>query len=117
MLTLELDLVLNNQSLALVVNLLGELGGNGMVGGGVLDNKTLIAVNSLVLDGLLNCPFADVCPLLLGASCVLLRVRGLPSLVPVVGELFKEVSLEVGRLYSDMLAINRPPPELMRSSV
>lgn len=86
-----------------------------MVSGGVLDNKTLIAVNSLVLDRLLNGPLADVCPLLLRAGRILLCVRGLPSLVPVVGELFKEVSLEVGRLYSDVLADNRPPSELISS--
>ncbi|KAI6761764.1 hypothetical protein HG531_002317 [Fusarium graminearum] len=92
---LHLDLVLNNKSLALVVNLLGELGGDSVVSGGVLDNKTLIAVNSLVLDRLLNGPLADVCPLLLRAGRILLCVRGLPSLVPVVGELFKEVSLEL----------------------
>jgi hypothetical protein len=114
-LTLELDLVLNNKSLALVVNLLGELGGDGVVSGGVLYNKTLVAVNSLVLDGLLNCPLADVCPLLLRAGRVLLCVRGLPSLVPVVGELFKEVSLDVCRLSSDGLANNRPLGELISS--
>lgn len=100
-LTLKLDLILNNEGLALVVNLLGELGRDGMVSSGVLDNETLVALNSLVDDGLLDGPLADVGPfltLLFGAGRVLLRVRGLPSLVPVVGELLKEVGLDGGGL-------------------
>jgi hypothetical protein len=45
-LTLKLDLVLYNQSLALVVNLLGKLGGNGMMGSSILDHQTLITIDS-----------------------------------------------------------------------
>lgn len=108
-LTLELDLVLDNEGLALVVNLLGELGRDGMVSSGVLDNETLIALHSLVDDGLLDGPLADVGPfltLLVGAGRVLLRVRGLPSLVPVVGELLKEVGLDGGGLRDRVSASN-----------
>jgi hypothetical protein len=75
-----------------------------MVSSRVLDNKTLITIDSLVLNGLLDGPLADVCPFLLGASCILLRVRGLPSLVPIVGELLKEVGLKCGRLQDNALA-------------
>jgi hypothetical protein len=68
-----------------------------MVSSRVLDNKTLITIDSLVLNGLLDGPLANVCPFLLRAGCVLLCVRGLPSLVPIVGELLKEVGLKCGR--------------------
>lgn len=96
--TLELGLVLNNQSLALVVNLLGELGGDGVVSGLVLDNQALVALHSLVDGGLLDGPLADVRPLLLLLACaleVLLCVGRLPSCLPVIGELLKEWTLEV----------------------
>ena len=63
-LTLQLDLVLNDESLALVVNLLGELGGDGVVGGGVLDDKTLVVVDALEDGRLFDSPFTNVCPLL-----------------------------------------------------
>lgn len=77
-----------------------------MVSSRVLDNKTLITVDSLVLNGLLDGPLANVCPFLLGTGCILLRVRGLPSLVPIVGELLKEVGLECSRLKNHALAVN-----------
>lgn len=96
--TLELDLVLDNKSLALVVNLLGELGGDGVVSGLVLDNQALVSLNSLVDGGLLDSPLANVGPLLLLLACagkVLLCVGRLPSCLPVIGELLKEWSLEV----------------------
>ncbi len=96
-LTLKLDLILNDEGLALVVDLLGELGRDGVVGGGVLDNKTLVTLHSLVDGGLLNSPLADVRPLLIILG-VLLGVGRLPPLLPVIGELFQEGSLELGRL-------------------
>jgi hypothetical protein len=77
-----------------------------MVSSRVLDNKTLITIDSLVLNGLLDGPLANVCPFLLRAGCVLLCVRGLPSLVPIVGELLKEVGLKCGRLQDNALAVN-----------
>jgi hypothetical protein len=98
MLTLQLHLILDDEGVVLVVNLLRELGGNSMVRRRVLDNKTFIALDALVLYGLFNGPLANISPFLLGARCVLLRVRGLPSLVPVVGELLEEVGLDNGRL-------------------
>lgn len=107
-LTLKLHLVLNNEGLALVVNLLGELGRDGVVSGGVLDDKTLVALNSLVLVGLLNSPLANVGPFLfllslVGAASVLLGVRRLPSRLPVIGELLQEVRLDGGRLRNENL--------------
>ena len=99
-LTLQLDLVLNNQGLVGVVNLVGELGGNSMVGRLVLDNKTLLALHTLEDVGLLNRPLANVGPLLISASGVLLGVGGLPSRLPVVGKLLDETGgrLQGGRL-------------------
>lgn len=70
-----------------------------MVSGGVLDDKALVALNALVDSRLLNGPLANVRPLLV-ALCVLLGVRGLPPLLPVVGELLEERRLKLGRLYS-----------------
>jgi hypothetical protein len=97
-LTLQLDLVLDHQGLTLGVDLLGELGRDGVVGSGVLDDKTLVAFHAFVDGGLLNCPLADVCPFLVAALGVLLGVRRLPPLLPVVGELLKEGGLKLGRL-------------------
>lgn len=96
-LTLELDLILDNESLALVVNLLGELGRDGVVSSRVLDNKTLVTLHALVDLGLLDSPLADVGPFLL-VLAVLLGVGRVPSGLPVVGELLKERSLEGGGL-------------------
>jgi hypothetical protein len=76
-LTLRLDLVLNNQGLALVVNLLGELGGDGVVGSGVLYDQTLVTIDTLEDGGLLDSPFANVGPIIL-RLVVLLRVGRLP---------------------------------------
>ena len=101
--TLKLDLVLDDKGLARVVNLLGELGRDGVVGGGILDNKTLVALDALELERLLHRPFTDKRPLLVlllvGAGEVLLGVGSLPALVPVVGELLDEVRLDGGRLW------------------
>lgn len=73
-----------------------------MVCGRVLDNQTLITVDALVLDGLLDGPFTNVCPLFVGViSGFLLGVGRLPSLVPVIGELLEEVPLESGGLQSN----------------
>lgn len=70
-----------------------------MVSGRVLHHQALIALDALVLEGLLHSPFADEGPflfvvLLVGPSDVLLSVGSLPSLVPVVGELLEEVRLD-----------------------
>lgn len=101
-LTLKLDFILDDKSLVLVVKLLGELGRDGMVGSRVFDNQALVALDALVLGGLLDGPFTDICPLLLlvlvGARQVLLGVGRLPALLPVVGELLEEIGLDCGRL-------------------
>lgn len=99
-LTLELDLILDNEGLALVLNLLRELGRDGMMSCGVLDHKTLVTFHALVDMRLLDGPFSYVCPflILVGPLGVLLGVRGLPSRFPIVGELLDEVTLYFSRL-------------------
>ena len=98
---MKLDLVLHNKCFALVVNLLWELGRDGMMSSSVLDYQTLITLHSLEDGWLLDGPFADVCPLLilfLGTFGVLLGVGRLPSGLPVICKLFNEVCLQLGRL-------------------
>ena len=109
LLTLKLDLILDNEGLILVIDFLGEFGRDSMVSGRVLDNEALVALDALVLDGLLDSPFSNVRPLLLllvGAGRVLLRVRRLPALLPVIGELLQEVGLERSGLRDARLAVN-----------
>lgn len=95
---LRLDLILDYQGLALVVNLLGELGRDGVVRSRVLHDETLVTLHSLEDGGLLNSPLANEGPVLIGLGVVLLRVRELPPGLPVVGELLQEGSLESSRL-------------------
>ena len=95
---LGLNLILDHQGLPLVVNLLGELGGDSVVSSRVLDDQTLVALNTLEDSGLLDRPLANVGPVLIGLGVILLCVRALPSGLPVVGELLKEGSLKGGRL-------------------
>ena len=66
-LTLELDLILNHQGVVGVIDGLGELGGDGMVGSWVLDHETLIAFDTLVDGGFLNGPLSDIGPVLIGS--------------------------------------------------
>jgi hypothetical protein len=98
-LTLELDLVLNNEGVTLVVNGLGELGRDGVVGSRVLDDQALVALHTLQHGRLFNRPSADVGPFLIVGLDVLLCVRGLPPALPVVCELLEERRLELGRLH------------------
>jgi hypothetical protein len=97
-LTLKLHLILNDKGVILVVDSLVKLGGNGMVSSLVLDDETLVALNTLQDGGLLDGPVTDVCPFLIVGLDVLLGVRGLPPGLPVVCELFKERCLECGGL-------------------
>lgn len=97
-LTLKLHLILNDEGVILVVDSLVKLGGNGMVSSLVLDDETLVALNTLQDGGLLNGPVTDVRPFLIVGLDVLLGVRGLPPSLPVVCELFKERCLECGGL-------------------
>jgi hypothetical protein len=96
--TLKLDLVLYNKTLALGVDLLREDGGNGVVSGRVFHNETFVTIQTLEDDGFLDSPLANIGPFFLGTLHVFLGVRGLPSFLPVICELLKEFSLEVGRL-------------------
>jgi hypothetical protein len=100
-LTLELDFILNNEGLSLVVDLLGKLGRDGVMSGGILDDETFVALHTLVDMGLLNSPFTNVSPflvLVLGVLHVLLGMRWLPCCIPTVYELLDKVSLNGGRL-------------------
>lgn len=100
-LTLQLNLVLHNEGLALVVNLLGEFGRDRMMSSGVLDNKALVSIDAFVLSRLFDSPLADICPFFFGlvrTSHILLGVGRLPSLIPIIGELLKEVRLQRGGL-------------------
>ena len=56
---LGLHLILHDQGLALVVNLLGELGRDGVVSSLCLGNETLVALNKDGF-GILDLPLADV---------------------------------------------------------
>ena len=109
MLTLKLDLVLNNESLALIVDLLWEFGRDGVVSSRVLDNETLIALHSLEDSWLLDSPFSNICPLLIFVRTlgVLLGMGWLPSRLPVICELLDEVGLDGGVLQRDMSVSNR----------
>lgn len=60
--TLELDLILNYEGLALVIYSLVELGGNGVMSCGVLDHKTFVFFNSLENGRLLNGPGPNIGP-------------------------------------------------------
>ena len=97
-LTLRLDLVLNHQSLALVVNLLGELGGNGVVSRRVLHDKTLVTLNSLENGRFFDGPLTNVGPLFLRLGVVLFGLGRSPSGFPALGELFEERRLQGCRL-------------------
>lgn len=97
-LTLRLDLILNHQRLALVINLLGELGRDGVVSGRILHNETLVAFNSLENGRLFDGPVTDISPVILRFRVLLLGVGRDPSGIPAFGELFEERRFQVCRL-------------------
>lgn len=76
------------------------------MGRNILDDQTLVSLNTLEDRGFLNGPFADVRPVLLGLGVFLLRMRGIPSRLPVIGKLFQERSLKLGGL-NEMKSANR----------
>lgn len=69
-----------------------------MVGSDVLDDETLVTLHTLEDSGLLDGPFTNIGPVLLGLGVLLLSVRGSPPGVPVIGELLQERSLDGGGL-------------------
>jgi hypothetical protein len=97
-LTLKLDFVLYDQSLALVINLGGEFRRNGMMGSWVLEDEAFVALHARVDSGLLYRPFSNVRPVFFTLGVLLLRMRNLPSCLPVISELFEEGSFQGGRL-------------------
>ena len=86
-LTLRLDLILNHQRLALVINFLGELGGDGVVSGRILHNETLVALDSLENGGLFDGPITDISPVILRLRVLFFGVGRDPSGIPAFGEL------------------------------
>ena len=94
--TLKFDFVLDNEGLALVVNDLGKLGRNGMMSGLVFENETLVTLHALEDCRLFDRPGADIGPVLV--SVCLFCVRGLPSCLPVIGELLQKRSFYAGGL-------------------
>jgi hypothetical protein len=97
-LTLKLNLILYNQSLALVVNLGGKFGRDSMVSSGILDDETFVTLHARVDSGLLYRPLSNICPVFFTLGVLLLRMRNLPSCLPVISELFEEGSFQGGRL-------------------
>jgi hypothetical protein len=95
---LEFDLILHNKSLVLVVDLGREFGRDGVVSSGVLENKTLVTLDTREDGGLFNRPLANVGPVFIALGVFLLCVGDLPSRIPVVGELFEKGCLEGSRL-------------------
>ena len=96
--TLELDFVLNDQVLALVVDLLREFGGDGVVGSWIFHHETFVALDPFQNRGLFHGPFADVCPFLGRFGIFLLGRGSLPPRLPAVRELLVEGSCDLGRL-------------------
>ena len=70
--TLKFDLILDNKCLCLVVDLLGKLCRDGVVGGRILDDKSFVTLNALKGLWLLNSPFANVGPIFFAFGIVLL---------------------------------------------
>ena len=103
--TLRFNLILNNQSLALVVDLLGKDGRDGMMGSGILDDETLVAFNAGEDGRLLDSPGTNVGPILVGLGISLFGVRRGPSRLPVIGELLEEGSFDGRRLEQQLIQI------------
>lgn len=97
-LTLKLDLILNDKVLALRVDGLLEYARDGMMRGRILRDQTLVTVDALEHFRLLVGPLADILPFLFFTLGVLLRVGDLPPALPVVCKLFEEGCFYVGFL-------------------
>lgn len=85
---MKLDLILDDEFLALSVDGLAELGRNGVMSSLVLRYETLVPINALVDGRLLYGPLANILPFLLFVFCVFLCMGCLPPCLPVVCELF-----------------------------
>ena len=95
--TLKLDLVLDNERVLLVVDLLRELCGDGVVGSGGLCHEALVAFND-DLGRVLDLPFADVAEGFAANRSLLCGLGGRPPLGPLLGELLEEGGLDRSRL-------------------
>lgn len=97
---MELDLILDHEGLAFVVNLLGEFGGDGVVSSSILDHQALVSLHSLKDVRLLDRPLSNVGPFLVFVRVlgVLLGVGRLPAGVPAICELLDKVTLDGGGL-------------------
>jgi hypothetical protein len=58
----------------------------------VLDDEAFVALHAWVDSGFLYRPLSNIHPVLFALGVLLLRVRNLPSCLPVIGELFEEGS-------------------------
>ena len=58
----------------------------------VLDDEAFVALHAREDSGLLYRPLSNIRPVLFALGVLLLRVRNLPSRLPVIGELFEEGS-------------------------
>ena len=64
----------------------------------ILYDQTFVSLNGLEDVGLLNRPFANICPLLGSLGIFFLCVGRLPACIPVIRKLFEEICFDVGRL-------------------
>ena len=66
----------------------------------VLDHKALVAMHALIDMGFFYSPFSNICPLLIlvGALSIFLGMGWLPSGLPIVCKLLKEVGFDGSRL-------------------
>jgi hypothetical protein len=69
-----------------------------VVGGGVFQHETLVTLDTLEDGRLLNSPLSNIGPVLLRVGVGLLGMGGSPSLLPVIGKLLDEGTLDGGRL-------------------
>ena len=63
----------------------------------ILYDKTLISLDALEDVGLLDSPFAYVCPFFIGLRVFFLGMGSLPPRLPIICELLEEVRLDVFR--------------------
>ena len=91
--SLEFDLILHHERLALVVDGLGEFGRNGVMSGFVLEHETLVAGHSFENGWLFDVPGSDVLPFFLGVF--LFGMGSLPPIGPAFSELLEERCFEI----------------------
>lgn len=71
---MELNFVLDHQGLALVIDLLVEFGGDGVMCGGILDDKAFVAINGFQHVWFLDGPLSNIGPVLFCLGVLFLGV-------------------------------------------